>query len=325
MEHKLPILKEIRLHGTKSFPCAIYRTYSAGKGTFVKHHWHDEIEILYFSAGKFRLEINMDSFPIRSECLFFINPGELHSITTETYDNHWEDAIVFSPALLSFDSYDEAQMHLITPIQNGSLLFPRCITPAHPAFVSIKSAFKEIMRAFGQMKAVAPPAAASDSDCSMTENNFADSSAVTDDLTRQLYIKSSLLYIFATLSEHRLFTPAEQNFDKRVECVKTALTYIKEHYQDKLYIADLAGQVNLNEQYFCRLFKKAIGRPPMEYLNEYRIKQSRRLLEETNLSITDICLECGFHNLGNFLRRFRLYTGTTPLQYRKNFSRNAES
>ena len=35
-----------------------------GKGGFVKHHWHDEIEILYFSGGAFRLEINMESFMI---------------------------------------------------------------------------------------------------------------------------------------------------------------------------------------------------------------------------------------------------------------------
>lgn len=323
MKHQPPVLKEIRLHGTKSFPCAIYRTHPIGSGIFVKHHWHDEVEILYFSTGEFLLEINMDSFLVQSECFYFINPGELHSISALT-GSHWEDAIVFSPDILNFDSCDEAQMHLIKPIQSGSLLFPRCITPAHPAFIPIKSAFEEVMRAFGQMKAVSSPAAASDSDSSITEKLSVDSSAVTNDLTHQLYIKSSLLYIFATLSEHRLFTATGQNFDKRVECVKTALTYIKENYQDKIYIADLAGQVSLNEQYFCRLFKKAIGRPPMEYLNEYRIKQSRRLLEETNLSVTDVCLECGFHNLGNFLRKFRLYTGTTPLQYRKNSTHNTE-
>ncbi len=31
----------------------------------------------------------------------------------------------------------------------------------------------------------------------------------------------------------------------------------------------------------------------------------------------EVCLECGYNNLGNFLREFRKYTGTTPLQYRK--------
>lgn len=55
----------------------------------------------------------------------------------------------------------------------------------------------------------------------------------------------------------------------------------------------------------------------MEYINEYRLKQSFRLLEETDLSITDVCLECGYNNLGNYLRSFKKYAGTTPLKYRK--------
>lgn len=301
MDLQSSVFKEIRTHGTPSFPCAVYRTHSVGKGTLVKHHWHDEVEILYFSNGEFRLEINMESFLIRSECFYFINPGELHGIITETARNHWEDAVVFSPGILSFDSPDEAQIHLIKPIQNGKLLFPRCITPLHPAFLPLKNAFADIMHAFGPI----------------AEDYVSDSSLITDDLTSQLYIKSSLIYMLATLSAHRLFTSAEKNFDKRVESIKTALTFIKDHYRDRIYLSDLAGQVNLNEQYFCRLFKKAIGCSPVTYINEYRIKQAKRLLEKTDLSVTDVCLECGYNNLGNFLKEFRKYTDTTPLQYRK--------
>lgn len=303
MDQQSFVFKEIRTHGTQSFPCAAYRTHTVGRGPLVKHHWHDEAEILYFSgSGKFRLEINMESFPIRSECFCFINPGELHSIITEDAASHWEDAVVFSPGLLSFDSYDEAQIHLVKPIQNGKLLFPRCITPQHAAFAALKNAFGEIMNAFGQM----------------AEDSASDRTLVTDDLTSQLYIKASLLYILATLSAHRLFIPAERNFNKRVESVKTALSYIKDNYHDRIYISDLAKQVNLNEQYFCRLFKKAIGCSPVSYINDYRVKQAKRLLEKTDLPVTDICLECGYHNLGNFLREFRRHTGTTPLQYRKH-------
>ncbi len=298
MEHQPSILKEIRPHGTKSFPCAIYRTHSVGKGTLVKHHWHEEVEILYFSGGKFRLEVNMESFPLPSECFCFINPGELHSIITETSDSHFEDAVVFSLGILSFDSYDEAQIHLLRPIQNGKLLFPRFLTPQHPAFVPVRNAFTDIMHSFGQSPA---------------EGSF-DSQLVTDNFTSQLYIKASLLYILATLSSHRLFTPTEKDLDKRVESIKTALTYISDNYQNKIYISDLARQVNLNGQYFCRLFKKAIG---MAYINEYRIRQAKRLLENTDIAVTEVCLECGFNNLGNFMHEFRRATGTTPLQYRK--------
>lgn len=298
MEQQPIVLKEICTHGTKSLPCAVYRTHSVGKGVFVKHHWHDEVEILYFSEGGFRLEINMESFPIQSECFFFINPGELHGIISETFDSHWEDAVVFSPGILGFDSRDESQIRLMKPIQNGKMLFPRRITPQHPAFLPLRNTFMDIMRVFGQM--------------------IEGGSLVADDLPHQLYIKSSLLYIFATLSEHKLFSPVERNFDRRVESIKTALLFIEENYHNKIYISDLAGQVNLNEQYFCRLFKKAVGHSPIEYINAYRIKQAKRLLEETDLQVTEVCLECGFNNLGNFMQEFRKRTGTTPLQYKKN-------
>ena len=297
MEQQSSLLKEIRSHGTRSFPCAIYRTHSSQKGVFVKHHWHEEVELLYFSGGKFRLEINMESFPIQSECFYFINPGELHSIMAETSHRHWEDAIVFSPGILSFDSCDEAQIHLINPVLNDRLLFPRCITPEQPAFIPVRNAFLDICQSFGQ--------------------------APLEEPARQLYTKASLLQILATLSTHGLFTPTEKNMDKRVEDIKTALTYIKDNYQEKIYISHLAEQVSLNEQYFSRLFKKVIGHSPMEYINEYRVKQARRLLEKTDLLVTEICLECGYSNLGNFLREFRKYTGTTPLQYRKHSGKSS--
>lgn len=305
-----PTLKEIRTHGTKTFPCAIYQTRTFGKGTMVKHHWHDEVEILYFYGGDFHLKINMEDFYIHSECLYFINPGELHSIVSEKSGTCGEDAIVFHPEILSFDRYDSAQMHLIQPILGGKMLFPRCILREHPAFSLILSSFSDIIHSFGQK---------------LSEKVPIEECTVTDDLTKQLYIKSSLLRILALLSEYRLFTPTEKNYNKRVEGIKAALTYIQENYREKIYIRDLAELLNMNEQYFCRFFKKTIGRSPMDYVNEYRIKHAVRLLEETDLPVTEICLECGFNNFGNFIREFRKTKNTTPLQYRKQYLSDTES
>lgn len=309
MQQPLSPLKEDRPHGTKTFPCAIYQTRTSGKGIFVKHHWHDEVEILYFSGGDFRLDINMESYSITSECLYFINPGELHSIMKEKAGISGEDAVVFHPGILSFDTHDSTQLRLIQPIQNGKLLFPRCLFPDSPAFSPIRQAFSEIMHSFG---------------LPLSEVSPLENGAVTDDLTCQLFIKSSLLRILAILSANGLFTPTEKNYDKRVESIKAALTYIRENYREKIFIRDLAGLIGMNEQYFCRVFGKAIGRSPIEYVNQYRIKQAIRLLEETSLPVTDVCLECGFNNLGNFLREFRKYTATTPLQYRKQWMSDLE-
>lgn len=303
MQQQPSTLKEIRLHGTKDFPCAIYQTGSRIKGIMVKHHWHDEVEIIYFSGGEFSLEVNMERIYISEECFCFVNPGEIHSIYVEKNGTCIENAVVFHPDILNFAySLDKIQTNLLQPIQNGSLLFPRCIGKGHPAFRAIQTSFDEIMKAFGE---------------SAFQEDYYNGEAVTDDITCQLYIKASLLRILAVLSSHKLFEVTEKNYDRRIETIKKTLTYIQENYKEKIYISDLAGLIGMNEQYFCRFFKKAIGRSPMAYVNEYRIKKAIHYLEETDMSVTEISMESGYNNLGNFLREFRKYTGTTPAQYRK--------
>lgn len=299
--HKSPTLKEIRPHGSKTFPCAVYKTQFLEKDFFVKHHWHDEIEILYFFGGNFRLEINMEQFIVQSECLYFINSGELHSIVTESSGSLGEYAIVFNPSVLNLEPYDAVQMQLIQPIQNGKLLFPRVLLPEHPAFSSMRDTFIDII---DFMKHT-----------SQKDGEAADGGHI-DDLTSQLYIRASLMRMLSILLRYQMFIPIERNYNKRVEEIKAVLTYIKEHYKEKIYIRDLSGLINMNEQYFCRFFKKAIGRSPVVYINEYRIRQAIHLLDETDLSVTEICLECGYNNIGNFLKEFRKYTKTTPLKYR---------
>ena len=85
------------------------------------------------------------------------------------------------------------------------------------------------------------------------------------------------------------------------------------------------GRAGMNDQYFCRFFKKSIGRSPMVYINEFRIRQAMHFLEDTDESVTEVAMECGYNNLGNFLREFHRQTGTTPLKYRKNSQNKKKS
>lgn len=309
-----PDLQETSPHGTQSFPCAFYQTQMTGCGVMVKHHWHKEIEILYFPGGNFSLEINMETFDISSECFYFINPGELHSIRTLTRDNQPEYAVVFHPELLCAPFYDSIQSELIQPLQNGQLVFPRCITPAHPSFSCVKTIFLNLTDAFMNCSS---PEIFETSNKNFKLNSFRASGTATITLTDQILIKASLLEIFSVLTKYQLFSPTEKSGNRQVETIKATITYIREHYQEKIYVRDLASLIGLNEQYFCRFFKKAIGMSPVEYINEYRIRQAIRLLENTDKSVTEICLDCGYNNMGNFLKEFRKYIGTTPLQYRK--------
>lgn len=245
----------------------------------------------------------MEKYRISGECIFFINPRELHSISVEKDGECMEDAVVFHMDILNFaSSMDQVQTRLLQPIQNGRLLFPRCIETESPAFKTVRDAFLNIQNAFGR---------------SGTGEGICDGQAVTEDITCQLAVKASLLRILTVLSANRMFTETSRNNDRRIETIKKAIGYIQDNYKEKIYIRDLADLIGMNEQYFCRFFKRSIGKTPIDYINDYRLNKVIRLLETGDAQITEICLECGFNNMGNFQRLFKRKTGITPLQYRK--------
>lgn len=295
-------LKEQKDHGTSVFPCGLYEVFDNAPWEGVKHHWHDEIEILYFMKGNFKVKINMESFPVEEECFFFVNPGEIHSV--DCSGPATESAIVFHPCILNFEHYDLAQTQLIQPLTKGEIQLPRFLDSSHPAFHKIKKEYLDILNVFHQT------------------GMFLSSEyqTVTEDIASQLFIRAGLLKMLGFLSSFSLLTQPEKADDYRVQIIKYSLEFIRKHYQEKIYIRDLAENASMNEQYFCRFFKKILGKSPITYINEYRIKQAIILLQTTDSPVMDICLDCGFNNLGNFLREFKKDTGFTPLQYRKHFS-----
>ena len=68
---------------------------------------------------------------------------------------------------------------------------------------------------------------------------------------------------------------------------------------------------------FCRYFKKTTGKTFTQLVNEYRVVHATKLLSETQNSITDICFESGFNNFSHFNKHFKLITGKSASNYRK--------
>lgn len=296
-------LKENRLHGTADFPCACYHAdstlFPANTPFLVKHHWHEELEIIYFQSGNFHLEINMEKYEIKEECFCLVGSGDLHYIYSES--GFREMAFVFSLSVLCASASDPVQSRLVQPLTDGTMALPRLIFRKNPCFAVLKHEFFQIDAAAEILAEDIP---------------HRDQYHIGS-LPQYMRAKASLLTIFAALSEQNLLSASETGADRRVDTIKKSLSYMQDHLSEKIGMPDLAAQANMNEQYFCRFFKKVIGKPPVAYLNEMRIRYACRLLKETDHSVTEICLESGFNNLGNFMRTFKAVCGCTPLQYRK--------
>lgn len=104
----------------------------------------------------------------------------------------------------------------------------------------------------------------------------------------------------------------------KIRRIDTILTYISDHYDDKLTTSMLAEKFFLNEHYFCHFFKNATSQSPSEYINHYRIEKALTLLNNTDISITEIAMNVGFNDPNYFTRTFKKYTGKTPSEYRMN-------
>jgi AraC family transcriptional regulator len=81
----------------------------------------------------------------------------------------------------------------------------------------------------------------------------------------------------------------------------------------------VAGEACLSPHHFHRTFSVALGEPPYAYVARRRIGRARRLLEETDLPVAEICAAVGYGSLASFTTRFRRMVGSPPAAYRTQF------
>jgi transcriptional regulator GlxA family with amidase domain len=73
----------------------------------------------------------------------------------------------------------------------------------------------------------------------------------------------------------------------------------------------------MSPYYISRMFKEVTGFSFVHYLNLIRVKEAQRLLQRTEMKITDVALSVGFDNFSHFGKTFKSITQTTPREYRK--------
>ena len=99
--------------------------------------------------------------------------------------------------------------------------------------------------------------------------------------------------------------------------VRQTMANIHEHYAEPLSREELAGRVGLSDRYLTRCFRQETGVTPITYLNRYRIRQARMLLERDELSVTEVAFATGFSDSNYFGRVFRAEVGVSPRAYQR--------
>lgn len=125
----------------------------------------------------------------------------------------------------------------------------------------------------------------------------------------------------------QLSTPGFVNFftEKHSARINTVFEYSITNFKEPIELETVAGLIYMSKPSFCRFFKKSTGKAYFDFLKELRIGYACKLLQESNMSITQICFECGYENISNFNRQFKELIATTPFKYRQNFVEQLDS
>ena len=91
---------------------------------------------------------------------------------------------------------------------------------------------------------------------------------------------------------------------------------IRRDYMNELSVSDIADELGYSEAYFCKLFKQYFGQSFISFLTDYRIREAKRLLTGTNISVKEAGQAVGYADANYFAKVFKRVTGQSPTDCR---------
>ena len=137
--------------------------------------------------------------------------------------------------------------------------------------------------------------------------------------------------LLLTIHSMNLFLPISQNIQLTSKknlvgsdwtLIWKMVEYIQQNYEQKITLDEIANSSSVSRSKCCKLFNKYLGQTPNKYLNNYRINKSCEMLKETQASIIEISLICGFQTPSYFTSTFQKLIGMNPKKYRKKYQKS---
>lgn len=123
-----------------------------------------------------------------------------------------------------------------------------------------------------------------------------------------------LSIFFSLISMHQ--QPKDSFSGLQINNIQRAKNYIKNNLSQKITVKQVADSINVNDRYLYNLFVKYENITPKEYMDKEKITSTKKLLELTDLSISEIARAMGCDDVCNFSRFFSKHVGISPTQYR---------
>jgi len=286
MKHYNPVLESVSPDVGSSFTCLKYSRNENIKTNF--WHYHPEIELIFLFGGSGKRQIGSNISYFTDGDLILIGSNLPHcGLTNENTKNEYEIVIQFSMDFLGSQFWKAPEMMRISAL----------LEKAKSGIVygeEVKKALKSKIDALTEASSL---------------NKLMILVEILDELSQ------TQDYKILNASKYYLQTQKEDN-----DRISIIFNYVKDHFKEPIALEAVAELSNMTVPSFCRYFKKITNKTFTQFVNEYRITHSLKLLAEQPMSITEVCFDSGFNNFSYFNKTFKEHTQKSPSQYRKEFS-----
>lgn len=101
----------------------------------------------------------------------------------------------------------------------------------------------------------------------------------------------------------------------RHEKLIEAVAFLDGRIEEPFDLDACAAQLKLSRRQIERLFNRYLGVTPVRYMNDLRLQRGRALLAETDMSVTEVAIACGYASTSHFSKSFRLKYGVSPYRF----------
>ena len=252
-------------------------------------HWHSYFEITYVQEGQGNYSVNGQEYMMKPDIIIF-NNVEAHGWKLMGEDMKLL-VMIFSPEFVA-EKLSVFFFDYLKPFVERGSNFKNRIGSEEPVSHEIRKGIREIYAEWQQQKEGYPL---------MIKANI-------------LRILTMLIRTYQDESKSGEMLKEKKSAMKRLE---QAISYIDHHYSEKITLDEVAAAAYMSSNYFSSYFRKVTGISFSEYVTRIRISHARELLRDTDKSVTEIAMECGFHNISNFYRLYKKQVGKSPRDEKK--------
>lgn len=248
-------------------------------------HWHTYFEITYIKSGRGRYYTNGQIYEVEAGDTVIFNNAESHGWQVLDQEMNVIVIIFESDFLASFTVQD--QLDYLKPLIEHGSNFQNKVD--HTGIISeqIPVIMKSVLKEWARKK-----------------------------LGYRMMIQADMIRLLTLLTRHYQGKPISDELlsekQKALERLGSAFLYINENCCRKITLKETADTVFMSPNYFSHFFHKATETSFCDYVTVQRIIRANEMMDNTNKSIQNIAVECGFHNVSNFYRLYKKHTGISP-------------